>query len=305
MFETEYFDQKAYLSQSGQLYNEATAMAFGKVYCFGPTFRAEKSKTRRHLIEFWMVEPEVAFATLEDIIELGRGPRPVHHGAGPDQAAAPSWRRLERDSRTARGDHEALPAADLRPRPSRSCARRARRSSGAATSARPRRRMHLRALRPRRSPSPTSPTAIKAFYMQPAPENAGRRRSASTSWPRRATARSSAAASASTTWPCSSSASRSTSCRREAYEWYLDLRKYGTRPPRRASAWASSGWSPGSAASSTSARPFPSRGSFTGSIPDPADARRPPAAGAPRERSPSSASAAPRTSSTARSCSAR
>ena len=70
LFETEYFDQKAYLSQSGQLYNEATAMAFGKVYCFGPTFRAEKSKTRKHLIEFWMVEPEVAFATLEDIIEL-------------------------------------------------------------------------------------------------------------------------------------------------------------------------------------------------------------------------------------------
>jgi len=70
LFETQYFDQKAYLSQSGQLYNEATAMAFGKVYCFGPTFRAEKSKTRRHLIEFWMVEPEVAFANLEDITEL-------------------------------------------------------------------------------------------------------------------------------------------------------------------------------------------------------------------------------------------
>ena len=71
LFETDYFDQKAFLSQSGQLYNEATAMAFGKVYCFGPTFRAEKSKTRKHLIEFWMVEPEVAFATLEDIAELG------------------------------------------------------------------------------------------------------------------------------------------------------------------------------------------------------------------------------------------
>ncbi len=71
LFETEYFDQKAYLSQSGQLYNEATAAAFGKVYCFGPAFRAEKSKTRRHLIEFWMVEPEVAFATLRDTIELG------------------------------------------------------------------------------------------------------------------------------------------------------------------------------------------------------------------------------------------
>jgi asparaginyl-tRNA synthetase len=71
LFETKYFDQAAYLSQSGQLYNEATAAAFGKVYCFGPAFRAEKSKTRRHLIEFWMVEPEVAFADLGDTIGLG------------------------------------------------------------------------------------------------------------------------------------------------------------------------------------------------------------------------------------------
>jgi asparaginyl-tRNA synthetase len=71
LFEVNYFeDEKAYLTQSGQLYNEATCMAFGKVYCFGPTFRAEKSKTRRHLTEFWMVEPEVAYATLEDTMEL-------------------------------------------------------------------------------------------------------------------------------------------------------------------------------------------------------------------------------------------
>jgi len=70
LFEVGYFDRKAYLTQSGQLYAEASAMAFGKVYCFGPTFRAEKSKTRRHLTEFWMLEPEVAFATLEDVLEL-------------------------------------------------------------------------------------------------------------------------------------------------------------------------------------------------------------------------------------------
>ncbi len=71
LFETDYFyDEKAYLSQSGQLYAEAGAMAFGKVYTFGPTFRAEKSKTRRHLTEFWMLEPEVAFAELEDILTL-------------------------------------------------------------------------------------------------------------------------------------------------------------------------------------------------------------------------------------------
>jgi asparaginyl-tRNA synthetase len=73
LFETEYFDQKAYLTQSGQLYNEATAAAFGKTYCFGPTFRAEKSKTRRHLMEFWMVEPEVAYANLEDTMQLAEG----------------------------------------------------------------------------------------------------------------------------------------------------------------------------------------------------------------------------------------
>jgi asparaginyl-tRNA synthetase len=70
LFETQYFDDKAYLTQSGQLYMEAAAMAFGRVYCFGPAFRAEKSKTRRHLIEFWMMEPEWAFATLEDVIAL-------------------------------------------------------------------------------------------------------------------------------------------------------------------------------------------------------------------------------------------
>src|SRR5215472_12522352 len=70
LFEVGYFDEKAYLTQSGQLYNEATAAAFGKVYCFGPTFRAEKSKTRRHLTEFWMVEPEVAYAKLDDIMAL-------------------------------------------------------------------------------------------------------------------------------------------------------------------------------------------------------------------------------------------
>ncbi len=70
LFETDYFGEKAYLSQSGQLYLEPACMALGKVYCFGPTFRAEKSKTRRHLMEFWMLEPEVAFAGLEEVMDL-------------------------------------------------------------------------------------------------------------------------------------------------------------------------------------------------------------------------------------------
>ena len=70
LFPITYFDQTAYLTQSGQLYNEAACFAVGKTYCFGPTFRAEKSKTRRHLTEFWMVEPEIAYAELEDIMKL-------------------------------------------------------------------------------------------------------------------------------------------------------------------------------------------------------------------------------------------
>jgi len=73
LFPVDYFEEQAYLTQSGQLYIEATAMALGKVYSFGPTFRAEKSKTRRHLTEFWMVEPEVAYATLDDVMDLGEG----------------------------------------------------------------------------------------------------------------------------------------------------------------------------------------------------------------------------------------
>jgi asparaginyl-tRNA synthetase len=74
LFPVQYFDDEtAFLTQSGQLYNEANAMALGKVYCFGPTFRAEKSKTRRHLTEFWMVEPEMAYADLNDVIELAEG----------------------------------------------------------------------------------------------------------------------------------------------------------------------------------------------------------------------------------------
>jgi asparaginyl-tRNA synthetase len=74
LFGVPYFDEgMAYLTQSGQLYNEATAAAHGRVYCFGPTFRAEKSKTRRHLTEFWMVEPEMAFAHLEDAVRVAEG----------------------------------------------------------------------------------------------------------------------------------------------------------------------------------------------------------------------------------------
>ncbi|MFN2512205.1 MAG: asparagine--tRNA ligase [Pyrinomonadaceae bacterium] len=98
LFEVDYFEgEKAYLTQSGQLYNEATAAAFGKTYCFGPTFRAEKSKTRRHLTEFWMVEPEMAYATLEDVMVLAE--RMLSHVAERVlQDRAEELKVLERDT---------------------------------------------------------------------------------------------------------------------------------------------------------------------------------------------------------------
>src|SRR5262245_19873226 len=96
LFEVGYFDRKAYLTQSGQLYAEASAMAFGQVYCFGPTFRAEKSKTRRHLTEFWMLEPEVAFATLEDVLQLAEDML-VHTVAEVLRRRKPELAVLERD----------------------------------------------------------------------------------------------------------------------------------------------------------------------------------------------------------------
>jgi asparaginyl-tRNA synthetase len=97
LFETDYFGDKAYLSQSGQLYLEPAAAAFGKVYCFGPTFRAEKSKTRRHLTEFWMIEPEVAFLEFEGLCELAED----FVGALLDRAlerCKEDLKRLERDT---------------------------------------------------------------------------------------------------------------------------------------------------------------------------------------------------------------
>ena len=96
LFETDYFDSKAYLSQSGQLYLEPACQAFGKVYCFGPTFRAEKSKTRRHLTEFWMVEPEVAYAGLPEMLDLAEDLIVALVQRALDRCA-PELKTLERD----------------------------------------------------------------------------------------------------------------------------------------------------------------------------------------------------------------
>jgi asparaginyl-tRNA synthetase len=97
LFETDYFGQPAYLAQSGQLYSEATIMALGRVYCFGPTFRAEKSKTRRHLMEFWMVEPEMAYCDLSECMEIAE--QFVSHTVQTAlQERAPELATLERDT---------------------------------------------------------------------------------------------------------------------------------------------------------------------------------------------------------------
>jgi asparaginyl-tRNA synthetase len=102
LFETPYFDDKAYLTQSGQLYLEPACMAFGRVYCFGPTFRAEKSKTRRHLTEFWMIEPEVAFLELPGLLELAEEFVSYVVGQGRSTAARRARRFSERTRRISR-----------------------------------------------------------------------------------------------------------------------------------------------------------------------------------------------------------
>ena len=114
LFPVQYFeDTTAYLTQSGQLYNEANAMALGKVYCFGPTFRAEKSKTRRHLTEFWMVEPEMAYANLDDVIALAEGLVVEVVGRVLDRRRA-ELKVIERDTSKLEAVTGALPARDLR-----------------------------------------------------------------------------------------------------------------------------------------------------------------------------------------------
>ncbi len=90
LFPVDYFGDPAYLTQSGQLYVEATALALGKVYSFGPTFRAEKSKTRRHLTEFWMIEPEVAYMDLDGLLELAENFSPTLFNPS-SRTAPPSW----------------------------------------------------------------------------------------------------------------------------------------------------------------------------------------------------------------------
>ena len=263
LFAVPYFDEgTAYLTQSGQLYNEATAAAHGKVYCFGPTFRAEKSKTRRHLTEFWMVEPEMAFAHLEDAIGAGRGPglrgggaragdaqggaedAGARHGAGWRTCVAP-FPRLHYDdaikliqakgSQTQWGsdfggtDETVIAEAYDRPVV-----------------------VHR------------FPAQIKAFYMDPTPSGPSSRLSADILAPEGYGEIVGGGERMSDAELLLKQASTSTSCprRRSAGTWTCAAT---AACPTPASAWASSASSPGSAAWSTCGRRSPSRACCTAS----------------------------------------
>ena len=217
LFPVDYFDEQAFLTQSGQLYIEATAMALGKVYSFGPTFRAEKSKTRRHLTEFWMVEPEVAYATLDDLMKLaeefitfivkrvlekpasGVGDhRPRHQQAGEDRYAVPAHhlRRSREDA-----------AGSPRQGPGRKQVRVRRRFRLAG------RDLHLVAVRPAGNGSSLSGGGEGVLHG--ARSRSGRTwRCAWTCSRRRVMARSSAARSVWRPTSCCSSAFTSTACRK-------------------------------------------------------------------------------------------
>ena len=261
LFPVQYFDDAtAYLTQSGQLYNEANAMALGRVYCFGPTFRAEKSKTRRHLTEFWMVEPEMAYADLDDTIELAE--------ALVVEVVGRVLERRKRELTTLQRDTTRLEQVQA-PFP--------RISYDEAVALLKEKGLPFEWGGDFGSPDETAisdhfdrpvavhryPSAIKAFYMKPDPVRPGGRAVRRRPRAGRATARSSAAASGSTTTTCSCSASTSTSCRRKPSSGISICD--GTAACRMpGSAWGSSAWCPGSAASNTCARRFRSRGCCIG-----------------------------------------
>ena len=263
LFETPYFDDKAYLTQSGQLYLEAGALAFGKVYCFGPTFRAEKSKTRRHLIEFWMVEPEVAYMDLAGDMDLAEDFVEYVVQRVVEKRRA-ELETLERDLSALERVRKPFPritygeAIDILK--SRGSAVEWGADFGAEDETLLSEAFDRPVLVHR------YPAQCKAFYMKADPPTRAWP-CASTCSPRRATARSSAAASARTTRKSCSAGSGSTGCRRRPSTGTSTCAV--TAPCRTpASAWASSASWPGCAACTTCARPSPSRACSSACAPD-------------------------------------
>ena len=178
LFEIDYLGEQAYLAQTGQLYNEANIFAFGRVYCFGPTFRAEKSKTRRHLQEFWMVEPEIAFCDLDQLLEIeeqfvsyivqtrlkecAAELKLLERDTTHLRTVVPPFPRIRYDEAVEMINEAAAQGVDgAAQRRAAAC-----RSSGATTSASPHETWRCQPVRQARLRH-HYPTAVKAFYMEP------------------------------------------------------------------------------------------------------------------------------------------
>ncbi|HEX9305330.1 MAG TPA: asparagine--tRNA ligase [Thermoanaerobaculia bacterium] len=226
LFETDYFGDKAYLSQSGQLYLEPAAAAFQKVYCFGPTFRAEKSKTRRHLTEFWMIEPEVAFLEFDGLCDLAEEFVTYLIARTLDRSAE-DLKRLERDTSKLEAVERPFPRITYRQGIERLAAEGFPIQFGQDLGADEETALTAGSDRP--LIVSRFPTAIKSFYMQPDPEDpevvlgldmlapegygeiiGGSQRIHDLELLERRLAEH--------------------KLPREAYEWYLDVRRYGTFP---------------------------------------------------------------------------
>jgi asparaginyl-tRNA synthetase len=226
LFETDYFGEKAYLSQSGQLYLEPAAAAFGKVYCFGPTFRAEKSKTRRHLTEFWMIEPEVAFLQFEGLVELAEDFIVSLMGRVLERCRE-DLKRLERDTSKLETIRKPFPRTSYRQAVEKLAAGGFAIRFGDDLGADEETALTKDLDRPLVVTG--FPAAIKSFYMQPdpkdpevvlgldmlAPEGYGE-----------------VIGGSERIWDLALLERRLEEHRlkREAYEWYLDVRRYGTFP---------------------------------------------------------------------------
>ena len=226
LFETDYFGEKAYLSQSGQLYLEPAAAAFGKVYCFGPTFRAEKSKTRRHLTEFWMIEPEVAFLQFEGLVELAQDFIVSLMGRVLERCQE-DLKRLERDTSKLEAIQKPFPRISYRQAVEKLAATGLAVRFGDDLGADEETALTKDLDRPLVVTG--FPAAIKSFYMQPdpqdpevvlgldmlAPEGYGE-----------------VIGGSERIWDLALLERRLEEHRlpREAYEWYLDVRRYGTFP---------------------------------------------------------------------------
>ncbi|MFN2387690.1 MAG: asparagine--tRNA ligase [Thermoanaerobaculia bacterium] len=226
LFETDYFGDKAYLSQSGQLHLEPAAAAFGKVYCFGPTFRAEKSKTRRHLTEFWMVEPEVAFLEFEGLCALAEE-FVVHLVERALNRSAEDLKRLERDTSRLEGIKSPFPRMTYREAIARLQAKGFEAKFGDDLGADEETALASETDRP--LIVTRFPAAIKSFYMQPDPEDPEVVLGLDTLAPE---GYGEIIGGSQRIHDLALLEKRLAEHKlpREAYEWYLDVRRYGTFP---------------------------------------------------------------------------